>query len=340
MAGQASAIAHPNFALVKYWGKSDRPGNVPAVPSLSITLDTVRSLTHVAFDRGLAQDAFTLDGAPAAPAELARVSVCLDALRARADTRARARVSSSNNFPTGAGLASSASGFAALVVAAAAALDIVVDTAELSGLARAASASAARSMFGGFVALDPAADALAQPLLAADAWPLEVVIAVVDGSRKATGSSAGMRLSADTSPYYDSWVHSARGDYDAALAAVQTRDFEALAVVTEHSTLKMHAVMQTSRPALLYWQGASVACMHEVQSLRATGTPVFFTLDAGPQLKAVCAPGHGAAVADALGAIPGVRQVIRAGLGGGARVCGDGDDTAACSATDHRAVTP
>lgn len=314
----ATAVAHPNIALVKYWGKREVPGNVPAVPSLSITLDGICTRTEVCFDPALDRDVFELDGARASESESARVSACLDVLRRAADSNLRAHVASVNEFPTGAGLASSASGFAALAVAAAAALDLDISARELSGIARASSASAARSLFGGFVTLDPDDEALAAPLLDAETWPLEVVIAVCDSGRKAVGSTSGMRASAETSPFYPAWVESAWADYRAAAAAVRARDFDALGEVTEHSTLKMHAVMQSTRPPLVYWNGATMGCIQRVRELRAAGEAVFFTVDAGPQLKAVCAPGRSDAVAEALSEVAGVQQIIRSGLGHGA----------------------
>ena len=119
---RATAVAHPNVALIKYWGKRDTEQNLPATGSLSITLGGMQTRTRVEFDDKLAEDHFILDGREV-PAG-GRVGACLDELRARADSETRCRVDSTNDFPTGAGLASSASGFAALVLAASHALDL------------------------------------------------------------------------------------------------------------------------------------------------------------------------------------------------------------------------
>ncbi len=321
----ATAIAHPNIALIKYWGKDDAALNTPAVESVSITLDTFSTRTQVAFDPAATCDTFELDGAPADAGETRRVVALLDLFRSLAGSDSRARVTSSNNFPTAAGLASSASGFAALAVAADAALALRLDRSALSVLARRGSGSAARSLFGGFVHMararrDDGEDARATPLLSRERWPLRVVVALTSRERKRHLSTQGMNLTRDSSPFYDAWVRSSEADVDAARAAIETRDFAALAAVSEHSCLKMHGLMLSARPGLVYWNGVTVECLRRVVELRAAGHAVFFTIDAGPQVKAVCEPDAEAAVAEALADVPGVVETLTLGLGGDARV--------------------
>jgi len=318
---RASARARANIALVKYWGKRDDDLNIPAVGSISVTLDGLWSETSVEFDPACSADSLSLDGREDS-AQLARVSRCLDLLRERAGCGYHARVLSRNNFPTGAGLASSASGFAALVGAAARALDLELSPTELSVLARRGSGSAARSIFGGFVEMHAGhaadgSDSFAEPLLDAADWPLGVVIAVTARTPKATGSTEGMRSSAASSPYYDAWVSSSGADLDAARAAVRARDFTVLCDVTEHSCLKFHALAMSSRPPLIYWNAATVACIDAVRRLKSAGVPVCYTIDAGPQLKALCEPAAMPTVAAALAALPGVVEVLETGLGAG-----------------------
>jgi diphosphomevalonate decarboxylase len=321
---QALAQAQPNIALVKYWGKRDDALNLPAVGSLSITLASLWTRTRVVLDPALAADELTLDRRAARPQERARVQRMLAQLRARCGSATHAHVESTNNFPTAAGLASSASGFAALAVAAGRAYGLELSCAELSRLARQASGSAARSIFGGFVemAAGTAADgndSVAQPILEAEAWPLEVVIAITSSGEKAVGSTEGMVRTALTSPYYAAWVDTSPQDLVAARAAVLKRDFEALATVSEHSCLKMHALALSADPGLVYWNGATVEALHAIRALRGAGNGVFFTIDAGPQVKAVCLPGQAAPVVAALRALPGVAKVLHTGLGAGAR---------------------
>jgi diphosphomevalonate decarboxylase len=241
-------------------------------------------------------------------------------LRRKAGVDTRVRVASRNNFPTGAGLASSASGFAALVRAAEAAFGLTLSPRERSIVARQGSGSAARSIFGGFVEMHAGSapdgsDSFAEPLLDGTAWPLEVVIAVTAKGEKEVGSRSGMTRSASSSPYYAAWVAGQPPDLAAARAAIRARDFGALADVAEHNCLKMHAAALAARPPLVYWNGATVECMHAVLRLRAGGVPVFFTIDAGPQLKAVCAPGARAEVERTLRAVPGVLELLASALG-------------------------
>lgn len=321
----ATAVAHPNIALVKYWGKADAILNVPAVPSVSITLDALRTETRVRFDASLPADSLCMNGEELASEspQARRIAACLDALRMLAEVPLRARVETRNDFPTGAGLASSASGFAALVVGAAAALKLKLSDADASRIARAASASAARSLFGGFAELPAGAtgdDVAASGIAPATHWPLEVAVAICAEGPKAVGSTRGMLDSAASSPFYRAWVEAAAADAATAGTAIRERDFDKLASVSEASCLKMHAVMQTTTPALLYWNAATMATLQRIRDLQAAGIEVFFTMDAGPQVKAICAPGSGRAVAAALARVPGVSRVLNSGLGGPAHV--------------------
>lgn len=317
---RAVAVAHPNVALVKYWGKRPGPGNLPATGSLSVTLGNLTTTTRVTFDTTRADDAVLLDGRPDQQATI-RAGRCLDQLRQLAGVRAGALVESSNDFPTGSGLASSASGFAALVTAGAAALGLRLPPAQLAEIARHGSGSAARSIQGGFVLLTSNGDStLSTQLASAADWPLQAVIAVTRLGAKMVGSTEGMVRSAQTSPYYAGWLQSHQLDLEGAVTALRERDFSTLANLSEHSCLKMHALMMSSRPPLIYWSPATLACIHRIGEMRAGGLPVFFTVDAGPQVKALCTPGVADEIAAQLAAIPGVLQIIRSGVGGAARV--------------------
>ncbi len=314
---QASAQAQPNIALVKYWGKSDIARNLPAVSSLSVTLDDLWTRMSVRF---LEQDADTLViNGETSSRMLGRVSSCLD-LVAGADRR-RAAVVSESNFPIGAGLASSASAFAALVVAADKAAGGCRDVLSLARLAGESSGSAARSLYGGFVELTAGESRIGLRQLAdGTEWPLEVIVAVTEEGPKPLGSGDAMVRSAATSPFYQSWIERQGDDLSVAREAVSQLDFESLAAVSEHNCLKMHSVMWTSRPPVVYWNRATLACMEVVRSLQADRQAVFFTIDAGPQVKAVCLPESADIVEDALRQTPGVIRTMRAGLGQGARI--------------------
>ena len=315
-----SAIAHPNVALVKYWGKRPGPRNLPAMGSLSLTLGFLATQTSVRFDGSLERDALTLNGR-GNTRDLDRVKDCLDPLRERAGIGSAAAVESSNDFPTGAGLASSASGMAALAVAAASALGLAGDAAAVRQAAMAGSGSAPRSLHGGIVnlSMDAGGSWSCEPLLAPAEWPLGVVVAVTQAERKQTGSRAGMELTRRTSPFYGAWLKSQAADLDDALRAVKARDFERLADLSEGNCLKMHASALGANPPVLYFNGATLECIHRVKALAREGLPVFFTVDAGPQVKAVCLPEALDPVREALAAVGGVQRVLWGGLGEGAR---------------------
>ena len=310
----ATAVAHPNIALVKYWGKRPGPGNLPATPSLSITVAALTTTTQV---EAAAQDSIRIGGETRPDP---KIQALVDTMRDTFGLPPMA-IATANDFPTGAGLASSASGFAALVTAIDATFDLRLAPAARSAWARRGSASAARSVFGGFATLcERDGDWTAAELLDRQAWPLEVVVAVTDESPKPVPSSEGMERSRSTSPFYGAWCESTETDFTTGCQAVSERDFDTLAGVAEHSCLKLHALMLSSRPALVYWNPATIAAMDAVRQLQDTGTPAFFTIDAGPQVKAVCAPGYGGVVADALAHVAGVVRTIASGLGSGAFV--------------------
>ena len=315
---RATAIAQPNIALIKYWGKHDVARNLPAVGSISITLSELFTEMNVHLEAELSADTLTVNG-EADLAMLPRLSSCID--RVLGGDRPYADIRSRSNFPIAAGLASSASAFAAITVATAAAAGRLLSTAELASLAGRASGSAARSLYGGFVELANTGDDISVRTIAeAKDWPLTVVVAITETGPKAVGSTAAMETSRKTSPFYSSWVEQQEHDLDMARQAISTRDFAKLAAVAEHNCLKMHSVMWSSRPPVVYWNSATMRCLQAVRDLQADGVGVFFTMDAGPQVKAVCLPEHADTVRASLSGIDGVNQVMESALGDGARL--------------------
>jgi diphosphomevalonate decarboxylase len=319
----STARANVNLALVKYWGKRESTLNLPATGSISLTLDGLWVEAEVAFDDG-PDDRLEIDGDRAAGGDAERVARFLDVVRAEAGRRERARVATRGSVPRGIGLASSAAAFAALALAGSRAAGLRLEPPALSALARRGSGSAARSVFGGFVEWrrgerDDGRDSVALQLAPPERWDLRVVVAVTTTIPKAVSSRDGMTRAA-TSPFYPAWVAGAAADLDEARAAIAARDLEALGLLAEHNALKMHAVGLASRPPLLYWRGATLECVHRVWALRAEGTPAFVTIDAGPQVKVLCAPADAATVAEALAAVPGVERVLTCLPGGGAQV--------------------
>jgi diphosphomevalonate decarboxylase len=316
----SAAIACSNIALCKYWGKLDSERNLPAVPSLSLTLEALRTTTEVTFTPGLAEDELRLNGEVAPLEASARVSKLLERVRREAGSTLRARVSSVNDFPTAAGLASSASGFAALALAARHAAGLDCGLERVSALARASSVSAARSLFGGFVTLEAGAEH-AQPFSPGPAASeLCMVIALTQRGPKAIGSTRGMLHTQETSPYYESWRTTAPRLYGDMREQLANGDLEALGQNVEHSALLMHASMLAANPALVYFAPATLSAMQCVYELRRAGTFAYFTMDAGPHVKVLTRSAESTTVKDALSRVPGVHQVLESRPGPGARL--------------------
>lgn len=307
MSRSATVRAHANIALAKYWGKADIAKNLPAVPSLSLTLEGMRTTTEVTFAPELEKDELFLGGRAELGKPLARASKLLNEVRGIAGVQTRARVRSHNDFPTASGLASSASGFAALAFGAVKALELELPLERVSAIARAASASAARSLYGGYVELGASAES-AERVAPAEHWSLKMLVAVTSEAAKDTGSTDGMQHTASTSPYYSAWVSDAPRLFAEVKAAVLARDFERLAPAVEQSALAMHASMLAASPALIYFRPATLAVIEAVRALRRSGVAACFTIDAGPHVK-VLAPAS--AAADVQRVLVGVEGVLR-----------------------------
>jgi len=315
---QATAIAQPNIALIKYWGKRDVERNLPAVGSISITLSELHTEVSVDLDVDQSADVLIVNN-DENPTMLTRISACLD--RVLGSKRPRAHIRSRCNFPIAAGLASSASAFAATTVAAAGAANLSLGTEKLAQLAGASSGSAARSLYGGFAELANSGDSIALTSLGDEEyWPLQIVVAITATGPKATGSTEAMEISRASSPFYNTWISQQEHDLTVARTAISRQDFAELAAIAEHNCLKMHSVMWASRPPAVFWNAATMRCLQTLRRLQGEGCQVFFTIDAGPQVKAVCLPDDADAVRQALANTPGVQEIMMTGLGPAARL--------------------
>jgi len=327
---EACSIAHPNIALSKYWGKREGEGNFPAVPSLSVTLAGLETRTRVRFDSSLREDRLVLNGDRADAASLARAAEMLDRVRRASGETRYAEVRTRNDFPTASGLASSASGFAALALAATHAAGLAWDASQVSDLARRSSASAARSLFGGYVELlagpvdagaRDAQDGVvlsAKPLAPPGHLSLSVLVCVTTEAPKAIGSSEGMRRTMAESPYARAWLEEAPRIHARLREAMLARDFVVVGQLAEASALAMHA--SAIAAGVTYWTGATLEALAAVRALRAEGTQAFATMDAGPHVKVLARASEAARVRDAMRATRGVERVIEARPGEGARL--------------------
>jgi len=313
----AVAVAHPNVALSKYWGKREGAGNFPAVPSLSVTLAGLSTRTRVTWSAGAASDRVVLGGRELTAAESVRHVALLDGVRHAAGTTERAEIESTNDFPTASGLASSASGFAALALAAVRAAGLDWDAARVSDLARSASASAARSVFGGYVEL-PVGEASARPVAPASQLPLVVLVCVTAEGPKSVGSTDGMRRTMEQSPYASAWLAHAPKLHQELHAALLAGDFRGVGERAEASALAMHA--SAIAAGIVYWNGGTLEALAAVRALREGGLLAYASIDAGPHVKVLVRPDDAARARRALESVPGVKRIIEARPGEGARL--------------------
>jgi diphosphomevalonate decarboxylase len=317
--------AGSNIAFIKYWGVADVALNLPLNNSISMTLADAHTTTTVEWDEYGQQtaDEFTLDhirlDEHAAGAPWARLARHMDCIRALAGVNHRVRVVSHNNFPAASGIASSASGFAALTVAACDALGLNLDIQRLSALARRGSGSASRSLFAGFVEWERGYDdasSVAHALHPPDHWALYDLVAIVSGATKQVSSERGHRMAA-TSPLLAGRLACLPAQLDTVRQALAERDLRRLGPVLEQDALAMHAVMMTSTPSLLYWQPATLEILHAVPQWRADGLAAYFTIDAGPNVHLLCEERDVAIVQKLLESLPGVQRVIASRPGSG-----------------------
>ena len=322
----ATAQSHPNIAFIKYWGNRDNALRIPMNGSISMNLNELYTRTQVGFRSSLSSDELTINQHKVTGPGLERISNLLDLIRSMANIRARAEVVSENNFPSGAGIASSASAFAALALAGSRAAGLSLSEVELSRLARRGSGSAARSIPGGFVEWQAGTtdeDSYAFSIAPTDHWKLVDCIAVVNAAHKKTGSTEGHSI-APTSPLQAARVADAPRRLEFCRNAILKRDFDGLAAIVELDSDMMHSVMMTSTPALHYWKSASLEVMNCVRQWRVEGIPVCYTLDAGPNVHVICPETEAQIVEKRLREIKGVENVLVARAGGPARIMEDG----------------
>jgi diphosphomevalonate decarboxylase len=322
----ATAQAFANIAFIKYWGNRDNALRIPMNGSISMNLDGLFTRTTVSFQPSLPYDELIINGHEIRGAGLERISYLLDLIREKANLRERAEVISENNFPSGAGIASSAAAFAALAVAGSKAAGLSLSESQLSRLARRGSGSASRSIPGGFVEWQAGTseeDSFAFSIASPDHWNLVDCVAIVSAAHKKTGSTEGHFIAA-TSPLQAARVADAPRRLELCRKAILEKDFNAFAFIVELDSDLMHAVMMTSTPALHYWRPASLEVMNCVRQWRTDGIPVCYTVDAGPNVHVICLETEAYRIEKQLREFPGVENVLVARAGGPAKIVENG----------------
>jgi diphosphomevalonate decarboxylase len=322
---KATAIANANIALVKYWGKRDKKLILPYNGSISMTCDGLFTITTVEFSKKYKKDLIIINDEELKKDEK-NVLGHIEKIRKMAGIKERVKIVSKSNFPIAAGLASSASGLAALTVAAAKAASLNLNQRELSILARQGSGSACRSIFGGFVEWlvgkkEDGSDSYAKQIVDKNYWPeFRMITTIVTEKKKKVGSRAGMAQTVETCPYYENWLKTVNQDLDIVREGILKRDFRKVGLQAEHNCLKMHALMMTTKPAIIYWIPATMEIIQNVISWREDGLEYYFTIDAGPQVKIICLEKDIPKIKRKLKNVEGIKKIIICKSGEGAKL--------------------
>ncbi|TMS99104.1 diphosphomevalonate decarboxylase [Apilactobacillus kunkeei] len=295
-----TARAHTNIALVKYWGKENEHLIIPANSSLSLTLDEFYTDTSVRFDESLDSDVVTLNGNDVNDEKITKF---MDIIRKNAKINTFAHIQSINHVPTSAGLASSASAYAALAAAGSKAAGLNLNEKDLSRLARRGSGSATRSIFGGFAAWNKGNDdetsygySIQNPVK----MDVNMIAIILDNQPKKISSRKGMKISIETSPYYESWIQQTTEDFQTIKDAIKQNDFTTLGKTAELNAMRMHSLTLSSDPSYLYINADSLEVINMVKELRENGVECYYTMDAGPNVKIICQSDNINAITDKL----------------------------------------
>jgi len=328
---KSSAIAHANIALVKYWGKRNEELMLPYNSSISMTVSDFAAHTTVEFGEQYEEDTFILDGIQYEKGSKVYdkyIERFLEKVRKKVGSNLRARIKSQNNFPTGAGLASSAAGFAALATAIDGSLSLGMDKKELSILARLGSGSAARSVVGGFAEWkkgekEDGTDSYVEQLVPPSHWPeFRMIACVVSQEEKEVSSRSGMARTVSTSPFYASWLENIKEDLNNVRRGVQEKDIALVGETAQRNCLRMHALMFSTLPPLVYWNPATLRIIKKCLEWQEK-MDCFFTIDAGPQVKIICLQENSEEIVRRCASIKGVETTRVLAPGEGSRIIND-----------------
>lgn len=318
---KATAVAPANIALIKYWGKAHEDLRIPLNSSISMNMSGAITTTTIEFSKHLTRDSVTLLPDKTNPSEETkdfsdkeadRIVRQISRIRERAKTSMFARVVTQNSFPKSSGAASSASGFAAITVAASEALGLRLSQKELTILARLGSGSACRSIPDGFVLWEKgntSEDSYAYSLYPSAYWDLRDVFVIVDRSAKKISTSDGMK-NVTTSPFLRDRLERVPERIELMKTALQKKDIELFGHVLEEDCLSMHLVMQTQVPPAFYWNAITESIMKSVAAWRADGLKAYFTIDAGPNVHLMCEAKDEKELSENIQTLPGVQSVI------------------------------
>jgi diphosphomevalonate decarboxylase len=308
---KATAAAPSNIAFIKYWGKKNEELKLPSNGSISMNLSNLTTTTTVEFNSGFKKDQVIINGLTD-QMESGRVVRQLDLIRKKARIFLRAKVVSKNNFPEGTGLSSSASGFAALTLAASKAIGLDLNEKELSILARQGSGSACRSIPDGFVEWregDSSETSFAVTLYPPDYWKIVDVVAVISSGKKKISSSEGQRL-VSTSPFYSNRLTNIKEKIFRFKKLLSKKNFIGFGEMIEQEALELHAIMLTSTPSLIYWLPGTLNMMRTVKKWREEGLEVYFTVNTGQDIHLIIEEKNIDSLVDKLKKVKEIKNII------------------------------
>jgi len=322
MIRKATAIAHPNIAFVKYWGMMDDTLRLPMNNSISMNLDPLATITTIEFNDEYENDNVQILENPANIDEIMRITHHLDRIRALAGITTKAKVVSKNTFPRSSGIASSASGFAALTLAGVEAAGLNLSEKEISLLARQGSGSACRSVLPGYVewiAATSSEESISYSIAPPEYWDLRDIIAIIESSPKTISSTEG-HLRVSTSPFYSARLAGLHRTLAQVRTAIRQRNIDILGDAIEIEAISLHVVAMTSVPPIFYWTTTTLQVIQAVQRWRQDGLKTYFTIDAGSNVHLICEAKDELDVKQLLSMLDGVSEVIIAKPGSGTRL--------------------
>jgi diphosphomevalonate decarboxylase len=308
---KATAVVPSNISFIKYWGRKDEALRLPENGSISMNLSNLLTTTTVEFNPDFKVDLVTINSEKEEN-EGSRVIKHLDRIRRLAKINYKAKVVSKNNFPTGTGLSSSASGFAALTLAASKAAGLSLSEKELSILARQGSGSACRSIPDGFVEWldgDTSETSYAVSIFPPDYWDIVDVVAIVSKNKKEVSTTEGQQF-ARSSPFFPVRLSKIKEKIKLIKKYIQEKNFPLFGELIEQEALELHAIMLTSIPSLIYWLPATVSVMHAVQKWRNDGLEVYFTVNTGQNIHLICQKKDAELVSKRASKVPEVRKIV------------------------------
>lgn len=308
---KTTAIAPSNIAFIKYWGKKDEELKIPENGSISMNLSNLITTTTVEFDSKYEKDLITINNKSDEQVKN-RIIKHLNLIRKKTNINLRAKVVSTNNFPDGTGLSSSASGFAALTMAGAKAAGLNLQKKELSILARQGSGSACRSIPDGFVEWlggDTSDTSYAESLYTPNYWAIVDVVAIVSQEKKEISSTDGQKLTT-TSPFFLTRLNNINEKINRFKESLKIKNFTEFGQIIEEEALELHAIMLTSTPSLIYWQPETIKMMKLIKKWRDEGLEVYFTVNTGQDIHLITEEKNTKILVERLKNIKEVKKII------------------------------